>query len=66
MPTEAEVNIVVRGMRSGRAVGPSGMRAGDPKGWRKEAKRGKEPVGRMWELVVRLVQVMLRDGTVSM
>ena len=29
-----------------------------------EAKREKEPVGRRWELVVRLVQVMFRDVTV--
>ena len=39
------------------------MRAEDLKEWCKKAKREKEPVGRRWELVVRLVQVMFRVGT---
>ena len=37
----------------------------DLKGWRKNAKREKEPVGRIWKLVVQIVQLMLRDGMVS-
>ena len=36
------------------------------KGWCKDAKREKEPVGRIWELVVRLVKVMFRYGTVPL
>ena len=36
----------------------------DLNGWSKEAKWDKDPVGKSWELVVRLVQVMFRDGTV--
>ena len=40
------------------------MRSEDLKGWRKEANREKDPVGRRWEMLVRLVQVMFRDGTV--
>ena len=40
------------------------MRVEDLKGWRQEAKREKDPESRRWELVVRLVQVMFRDGTV--
>ena len=34
------------------------------KGWHKEVKQEKEPVGRRWELVVRLVQMMFRDSMV--
>ena len=40
------------------------MRAEDLKGLCKEAKREKEPVGRIWELVVRIVQVVFRYKTV--
>ena len=40
------------------------MRAEELKGLCKEAKREKEPVGRIWELVVRIVQVVFRDRTV--
>ena len=36
----------------------------DLKGWLHEAKREKDPEDRRWEIVVRLVQVMLRDGNV--
>ena len=39
------------------------MRAEDLKEWLNEAKREKDPVDRRWELVVRLVQVLFRDGT---
>ena len=63
-PTEVEVELAVRGLKGGRKGGPSGMREEDLKGCRKEAKREKEPEGRMWELIVRLVQVMFRDRTV--
>ena len=64
LPTEAEVNLAVQGLKAGKVGGPSGMRAEDLKGWHKEAKWEKDPVGRRWELVVRLVQVMFRDGKV--
>ena len=39
VPTEAEVKLVVRGMKGGIAGGLSGMREEDLKRWRKEAKR---------------------------
>ena len=62
LPTEAKVNMEVRGIRTGRSGGPSGMRVEDFKGWCKEAKREKDPVGRRQELLVW--QVIFRDETV--
>ena len=56
--------MAVRGMITGRAGCPSGMRAEELKGWRKEAKREKDTVGRRWEMVVHIAQLMFRDGTV--
>ena len=41
-----------------------GMCVKDLKGWRYEYNCKKYPEERMWEPVVRLVQVMFRDGTV--
>ena len=38
VPTEAEVDMAVQGLRTGRAGGPSGMILGYLKGWLKEAK----------------------------
>ena len=64
VPTESEVYMAVRGVRTGRSWDLSGMKTEDLKGWYKEAKRDKDPVGRIWYLVVRLVQVMFRDRTV--
>ena len=65
LPTEVEVKLAVRALKGGRAGGPSGMRAEDLKGWSKEDKWEKETEGRRWDLVVRLVQVMFRYGTVQ-
>ena len=48
VPTEAEVNLAVQGMRMGRAGGLSVMRAEDLKGWRKDSKQEKETVERRW------------------
>ena len=42
------------------------MRSGDLKVWRKEENRDKEPEGRRWELAVRLMQVIFRDGTMPL
>ena len=55
--------MAMRGMKGGRSGGLLGMIAEDLKLWRKEAKHEMDPEGRRWELVVRLVQVMFRDGT---
>ena len=40
------------------------MRAKYLKGWHKEDKHEKEPEGGRWELVVRLLQEIFRDGMV--
>ena len=66
VPTELEVDLAVRGMKYGRSGGPSGMRSGDLKVWRKGENRDKEPEGRRWELAVRLMQVIFRDGTMPL
>ena len=50
------------GLKGGIAVCPFGMRVKDLKGWLQEAKREKDPEGRRWYPVVRLVQVMFRDS----
>ena len=42
VPTEAEVELAVWGLKGGRAGGPSGMREEDLKGWRKETKWKKD------------------------
>ena len=36
----------------------------DLKGWRKEAKREKDPERIRWDPVVRIVKVVFRDGKV--
>ena len=64
VPTEAEVNLEVGGIKAVRAGVLSGMRAEDLKRWCRESKQEMEPVGRRWDPVVRLVQVMFRDSTV--
>ena len=55
VPTEAEVDLAVRGLKGGRSGCSSEMRAEDVKGWRKEDKREKDPEGIKWEMMVRLV-----------
>ena len=43
VPMEADIELAVWEMKGGRSGDPSGMRAEDLKGWRKEAKYEKEP-----------------------
>ena len=40
------------------------MRVEELKGGHNEVKREKYTEGRRWDLVVRLIQMMIRDGTV--
>ena len=63
MPTEAEVAEAVRVLKGVRAGGLSGMHTNESKGWLQEATRKKEPVRRWWDLLVRLLQKMSREGT---
>ena len=42
VPTEAEIELAVRGLKCGREGGPLVMRAEDLRGWRNEAKREKD------------------------
>ena len=44
---EADIVQVLRGLKGGRAGGPSDMRLEDLKGWLQEASRGKSPVRRL-------------------
>ena len=64
IPAEAEIEMLMQGLKSGRAGVPSGMCTDDLKGWLREAKCKKDPERRSWELAVILVQVTFRDGTV--
>ena len=64
IPEESEMEMELREFKGGREGSLSGMQAEDLEGWCQEAKHKKDPEGRMWELVVILVQVMFRDGTV--
>ena len=61
---EAAIEQVVGGLKGGKAVGPSGMRAEYLKGWLWEASREKNPVSRRWRLSVRLIQRTFKDGVV--
>ena len=64
IPAESDIEMAVRVLKGGRAGRPPGMIEEDLKGWHKEAKREKYSKGISWELVVRLIQVVFRDGTV--
>ena len=64
VPMEADFDLAVQGLRAGRAGGPSEIRAEYLKGWRKEANQERGLVGRRWDLVLRIVQVMFRDRAV--
>ena len=64
IPEEAEIEITVLGLKVGIAGGPSVRRAMELNWWRQEAKREKDPEWRSWEPMIRLVQVIFRDGTV--
>ena len=64
IPAEADIDMAVIGLKGGRVRGLLGMRAEDMKEWLREDKREKDIERRRWELVVRLLQGMFRDGTV--
>ena len=53
----------MQGLKGRRAWVPPGMCVEDLKGWLREANCEKDLVSRRWELVVRLVQLAIWDGT---
>ena len=55
VPEESDITQVVRGLKEGRAGGPSGMQVEDVKGWLREASREKNPTRRRYRLLVRLI-----------
>ena len=57
LSVEVEIDTTELGLKGGRLE--------DLKEWRQEANRKKSPEGRKWELVVRLVHVIFKDGTVT-
>ena len=63
-PEESDITQVLRGLKGGRAGGPSGMQAEYVKGWLREASREKNPVRRRWWLLVRLIKRTSEDGLV--
>ena len=64
IPQEADIDIEVLGLKGVRAGGLSGMRVKDLKERQQDTKCEKDPEGRKWDPVVRLVQVMFRNGNV--
>ena len=62
VPQEGEIAEAVRGLRSGKAPGPSGLRADQVKAWLRLARQQENPDGRAWLHVVELVQHCYRTG----
>ena len=60
---ESEIEMDVWGMNGRRSGSLWGTRAEALQGWRKEAKHDKDLEQRRWELMVRILQVMFRYGT---
>ena len=56
--------MTVQGLKGGRAGDPPVICVEDLKGWLREAKRKKDLERRIWEFVVRLMQVTFGDGDV--
>ena len=64
LPEESEIEQAVRGIKGGRAGGPSGMQTEDLKGWLRKASMYNNPVRRRWRLLVGLIQRTFKDGVV--
>jgi len=62
IPTEDEIEAAVKGLRAGKAPGPTGMRADDLKAWLFAARRREAPDGTNWCRLVELVQEIYRTG----
>jgi len=62
VPQEAEIEEAVKRCKSGKAPGPTGMRAEDLKAWLYAARRQESPDATNWNLLVTLVQECFRTG----
>ena len=56
IPTEDEIARAVRGLKNGKAAGPSGLKAEHLKTWLKAAEREVEPDPEAWQTFVELIQ----------
>ena len=55
----------VKGLKGGRAGGPSGRRSEDLKFWLWEASRKKNTLRRQCRMLVNLIQRTFKDGVLS-
>ena len=62
VPQEAEIEAAVKRCKSGKAPGPTGMRAEDLKAWLHAARCKERPDDTYWNLLVKLVQEVFRTG----
>ena len=62
VPSEDEIASAVRGLRSGKAPGPSGLRTDQLKAWLRAARREENPDTTHWETLVSLVQHAFETG----
>jgi len=70
-PTDAELRVVVRGLRNGRAGGASLMRAEDIKAWLRGVEdeedpqvQGRQGAGDAWRAFVALIRSIWETGTI--
>ena len=59
-PDIGDIVVTVRKLRSGRAGGPSGMKAEHLKAWLQAETREKDPDTETWDKVVSVIQVAFR------
>ena len=64
IPSEADIEQAVRGLKWGRAGLTSGIRAEDLKGLLQKTSRENNLVRRRWQLLVRLIQSTFGDMVV--
>jgi hypothetical protein len=57
VPSEEEIEDVVKHLKLGKAPGPSGIRNEHLRDWLAAARREKEPNSEMWNVLVQLIQM---------
>jgi len=60
------MEMAVKGLRAGKVLGPTGMRADDLKAWLFAARRREAPDGTNWCRLVELVQEIYHTGVLPM